>query len=181
MIGTFHLPSLNPINESSIFALIILSLVILSTRRFMPRDVRLVVAGLGPPVLLLLSELFPLGRFPDAGDYTANYILLAGAFGIALHNFRYTRLAHRINGAIFTYVTGSLICLHAVLRLKILFPVISPLPVVIAFLVCWTPVVVRLNRLTIRQRRINRGLCRHCGYNLTGNVSGICPECGGMV
>ncbi|OWY71266.1 hypothetical protein B7486_11770 [cyanobacterium TDX16] len=21
-------------------------------------------------------------------------------------------------------------------------------------------------------------LCRHCGYNLTGNVSGICPECG---
>lgn len=21
-------------------------------------------------------------------------------------------------------------------------------------------------------------LCKHCGYNLTGNVSGICPECG---
>ena len=20
--------------------------------------------------------------------------------------------------------------------------------------------------------------CRHCGYNLTGNVSGVCPECG---
>ncbi len=20
--------------------------------------------------------------------------------------------------------------------------------------------------------------CQHCGYNLTGNVSGICPECG---
>ncbi len=20
--------------------------------------------------------------------------------------------------------------------------------------------------------------CKHCGYNLTGNVSGICPECG---
>ena len=27
-------------------------------------------------------------------------------------------------------------------------------------------------------RRERRGLCRHCGYNLTGNVSGICPECG---
>ncbi len=23
-----------------------------------------------------------------------------------------------------------------------------------------------------------RGHCRRCGYNLTGNVSGICPECG---
>lgn len=23
-----------------------------------------------------------------------------------------------------------------------------------------------------------RGCCQHCGYNLTGNVSGRCPECG---
>ena len=22
------------------------------------------------------------------------------------------------------------------------------------------------------------GVCRRCGYSLTGNVSGICPECG---
>lgn len=22
------------------------------------------------------------------------------------------------------------------------------------------------------------GHCKHCGYNLTGNVTGICPECG---
>ena len=26
--------------------------------------------------------------------------------------------------------------------------------------------------------RILHGLCVHCGYNLTGNVSGVCPECG---
>ena len=25
------------------------------------------------------------------------------------------------------------------------------------------------------------GFCTRCGYNLTGNVSGICPECGGPV
>lgn len=29
-----------------------------------------------------------------------------------------------------------------------------------------------------RHRRHCDGLCRHCGYNLTGNVSGRCPECG---
>jgi hypothetical protein len=26
--------------------------------------------------------------------------------------------------------------------------------------------------------RIQAGHCRKCGYNLTGNVSGACPECG---
>ena len=30
-----------------------------------------------------------------------------------------------------------------------------------------------------RQRtRDRRGLCRSCGYDLTANVSGVCPECG---
>jgi hypothetical protein len=29
----------------------------------------------------------------------------------------------------------------------------------------------------LRQRK-KKGLCIKCGYNLTGNVSGICPECG---
>ena len=29
-----------------------------------------------------------------------------------------------------------------------------------------------------RWRRRKRGLCIRCGYNLEGNVSGTCPECG---
>ena len=29
-----------------------------------------------------------------------------------------------------------------------------------------------------RWRRKKRGLCLKCGYNLTGNTSGVCPECG---
>jgi predicted RNA-binding Zn-ribbon protein involved in translation (DUF1610 family) len=29
-----------------------------------------------------------------------------------------------------------------------------------------------------RWRRKRRGLCAACGYNLTANVSGVCPECG---
>ncbi len=32
-----------------------------------------------------------------------------------------------------------------------------------------------------RGRRIPPGHCRKCGYNLTGNVSGRCPECGSAV
>lgn len=26
--------------------------------------------------------------------------------------------------------------------------------------------------------RIPPGHCQKCGYNLTGNISGVCPECG---
>jgi hypothetical protein len=34
-----------------------------------------------------------------------------------------------------------------------------------------------LSRWRLRHRR-RHGLCKSCGYNLTGNVSGRCPECG---
>ena len=29
--------------------------------------------------------------------------------------------------------------------------------------------------------RLANNLCLHCGYDLTGNVSGLCPECGSVV
>jgi hypothetical protein len=31
------------------------------------------------------------------------------------------------------------------------------------------------------RRRIPAGHCRKCGYNLTGNLGGVCPECGEKV
>jgi hypothetical protein len=30
----------------------------------------------------------------------------------------------------------------------------------------------------LRLRNSGKGLCSSCGYNLTGNTSGVCPECG---
>jgi hypothetical protein len=30
----------------------------------------------------------------------------------------------------------------------------------------------------VRRHRRSQGLCVQCGYDLTGNVSGVCPECG---
>lgn len=29
-----------------------------------------------------------------------------------------------------------------------------------------------------RKKRIRQGLCLMCGYSLSGNISGVCPECG---
>ena len=38
--------------------------------------------------------------------------------------------------------------------------------------------VMRLRRVARRLRWHHRGCCARCGYDLTGNVSGICSECG---
>lgn len=38
--------------------------------------------------------------------------------------------------------------------------------------------VLVLARKRRRDHRRRRGLCVRCSYNLTGNTSGVCPECG---
>jgi hypothetical protein len=39
-----------------------------------------------------------------------------------------------------------------------------------------------VSMLSFHTRELNTihqdGICDRCGYNLTGNTSGICPECG---
>jgi hypothetical protein len=36
-------------------------------------------------------------------------------------------------------------------------------------------------QLLRRHRRLRRGCCPACGYDLTANTSGVCPECGKAV
>lgn len=53
----------------------------------------------------------------------------------------------------------------------------------------WVPVVLLVIHPTAalirgplrRRRRRRRGQCERCGYDLTGNTSGICSECGQCV
>ncbi len=45
----------------------------------------------------------------------------------------------------------------------------------------WIPLVLAAIPTVLafmRDRRSIPGHCQHCGYDLTGNVSGRCPECG---
>jgi len=49
------------------------------------------------------------------------------------------------------------------------------------FLPLWVPAltfVIPTVLLWYRDRRPPKGHCQNCGYNLTGNVTGVCPECG---
>jgi hypothetical protein len=53
----------------------------------------------------------------------------------------------------------------------------APLWLLFAVSLCY-PILAFVRGPVRRWRRRRRGLCVKCGYNLTGNVSGVCPECG---
>ena len=62
--------------------------------------------------------------------------------------------------------------------IRILRPIPSAWAVIVPL---WIPPVVLAIPTYIlwrRDRRYPPGHCQECGYNLTGNVSGVCPECG---
>jgi hypothetical protein len=44
-----------------------------------------------------------------------------------------------------------------------------------------TPVLWAATRLPRKAAVKPKGVCEKCGYNLTGNASGVCPECGTKV
>ena len=47
--------------------------------------------------------------------------------------------------------------------------------------VLFVMIVVEQRRKWLESERLRHGLCIKCQYNLTGNVSGVCPECGTAV
>lgn len=56
-----------------------------------------------------------------------------------------------------------------------------PYWLLIALLLLTYPASALIWRPIQRRRRRKRGLCGSCGYNLTGNESGVCSECGTKV
>ncbi len=54
------------------------------------------------------------------------------------------------------------------------------LPLVLIFST-WPAIWLLRTPTRRRKLRARRGLCEKCGYNLTGNSTGLCPECGTKV
>ena len=86
------------------------------------------------------------------------------------------------------WLTCAIIALAAVTAILILgafFPELRNLKLMwgLGFplsLASWWPMSV-WRRAYHRAKRISRGHCAYCDYDLTGNTSGICPECGRRV
>ncbi len=54
----------------------------------------------------------------------------------------------------------------------------------IVALLCSLPfwcILAPIRKHYLKRWRVSHNSCGTCGYNLTGNVSGVCPECGGGV
>ena len=60
------------------------------------------------------------------------------------------------------------------------FYIIAPLYVYIILFATY-PTIAFIRGPLRRYRRRRKGLCMKCGYNLTGNTTGICSECGNKV
>ena len=58
-------------------------------------------------------------------------------------------------------------------RMGVMFPLWLP-----SLLLAVYPTIAFIRGPYRRYRRRKKGLCLKCGYNLAGNISGICPECG---
>ncbi len=59
---------------------------------------------------------------------------------------------------------------------------ISAEPILVLSVLCGVyPVFALLRGPVLRRRRRRKGLCTKCGYDMTGNTSGVCPECGTKV
>lgn len=56
------------------------------------------------------------------------------------------------------------------------FPLWVPLLLFAAY-----PILVFIRGPLSRRARRKRNECVHCGYNMTGNESGVCPECGELI
>jgi hypothetical protein len=55
---------------------------------------------------------------------------------------------------------------------------VATAPFWVLFLLTLSPAVPALLSNVLGAWRESRGGCRGCGYDLTGNRSGVCPECG---
>ena len=59
------------------------------------------------------------------------------------------------------------------------------LPITLLLVPLWAPLllftfpaVVLIRNALRRRARLRNGCCKKCGYDLQGNISGVCPECG---
>ncbi len=87
-------------------------------------------------------------------------------------------IQHRDRGKRIGLTAGAILL---VAELCLGFPCASDIAVYVLLLLPTSFLASGLVSWRIESKRIPPGHCKKCSYNLTGNVSGICPECGTAV
>ena len=59
---------------------------------------------------------------------------------------------------------------------SVIFPMWMPVGLASLLPIAWFSILAFAEHR--RRKQTGRGLCSTCGYSLTGNTSGVCPECG---
>ncbi len=125
------------------------------------------------------------------GEYPLIVAAMFGVPGFVLSLTRHQRIAKALG--ISSLLGGLLYIVWSSVHLFMpsqppfqMFPARPVLDNVLLFLIAYWGPPVFLGFLTLvfsftslkRIQRFPKGQCALCGYNLTGNMSGICPECG---
>ncbi len=195
MLSTTTYPGQNPVGlPSTVAAMVGLLLVITTyTRSVRPTDSadhlwkriqRLVLAL--TPASLFLAALASAGSplnlhyraFPGADDYSAVIIYVVLGFFFALHSIPLPRFVYQVNAALFTTAFGSLAILMPFRWWRPWADISDGYGLVICYWVLWLPTVMHYCKRARVRSRIQANVCICCGYSLSGNVSGVCPECG---
>lgn len=197
-IGTIWWPSLNVFTGLFFACLIVLSAIALlcSPIAKLPEKVKdwiRIISALAMLVFVLLAVdledgfqsdgIWP-GRRPNADSFAIVYQCVAFGFGISLSCLRSPRLGMQINGGVLSFAFWGLIAWEAACKWARGFFgsfVLPPGAIWVVAFVCLACVpiafAIAIHFREIHTRR-DRGLCERCGYDLRGNTSGQCPECG---
>lgn len=138
-------------------------------------------AGLVLCVLVLVawgvSSVWAITWEGSIGTQHGGFSLIQGTVQLGLYSSdlmpNYHRLGLTVDRWTFTVPRDQFgLCLPVARRMPSGGVVLVPLWLTFALL------AVPAALLWWRDRRPPRGHCQRCGYNLTGNLSGVCPECG---
>ena len=144
-----------------------------NVRRARSRTYRLSLVGLAVSAMIIVASLFSLSwQYGYGGADTAivfvngvSWVAVGGTgqrpFGLGFACFDNLRARLGLKPAYYSDARG----------------IAFTIPLWIPFLAVSVPSVIAW-RYT---RRLLKGHCRQCGYDLTGNVSGRCPECGSPI
>lgn len=131
---------------------------------------------------IIFNGFGPLGSF-TAFDFGVTGLLGASITALGLVHILSVPDRLRV-GAVFTAagaVGGAFACMSTVgAKSNVLLPLSIDLwlftPWQVLTLAALSPTLARLEREAALRR--SEPHCKKCDYNLTGNVSGVCPECG---